>query len=73
MIVCFFILVFSFQLLDAVLSLMDTLMVFEETPNDEEWAEMVQMCFKILLECASSENLEVSKAQICGCYQLNAL
>ncbi|KAJ9577826.1 hypothetical protein L9F63_025313, partial [Diploptera punctata] len=48
----------STKLLDGVLGLLDTLLVFQEGPA-EEWTEMAKLAFGILLSCAANSNLEL--------------
>ncbi|XP_075227690.1 neurobeachin-like protein 1 [Lycorma delicatula] len=48
----------SSRLLDGVLGLLDSLLIFQEVPG-EEWAEMAKLAFGILLSCASFTNLEL--------------
>ncbi|GAB6029770.1 Neurobeachin-like protein 1 [Chamberlinius hualienensis] len=49
----------SGKLLDGILALLDTLMVLEEHPHGDDWTDMAQMGVRILLECATSDNLEI--------------
>uniref|UniRef100_A0A1B6DB47 Neurobeachin-like protein 1 n=1 Tax=Clastoptera arizonana TaxID=38151 RepID=A0A1B6DB47_9HEMI len=48
----------STKLLDGVLALLDSLLVFQEIPG-EEWTEMAKLAFGILLSCAANTNLEL--------------
>ncbi|XP_063234189.1 neurobeachin-like protein 1 isoform X2 [Bacillus rossius redtenbacheri] len=61
----------SVKLLDGVLGLLDVLMVFQEGPGDE-WTEMAQLAFGILLSCAASSDLDlcaVATAKLHGLVQ----
>lgn len=49
----------SEKLLENVLALMDTLLVFAESPVDEDWEEMAQMALSIILACATSKKIEL--------------
>ncbi|XP_064474844.1 neurobeachin-like protein 1 [Ornithodoros turicata] len=49
----------SVKLLENVLGLMDTLLVFAESPVDEGWEEMAQMALSIILVCATSKKIEL--------------
>lgn len=46
-----------FQLLDAVLGLLDTLLVFQD--GLDEWTELVRVGLGVLLACAGHEDLEL--------------
>ncbi|XP_039288398.1 neurobeachin-like protein 1 isoform X2 [Nilaparvata lugens] len=48
----------SARLLDGVLGLLDSLLVFQEVPG-EEWTEMAKLAFGIILSCAANSNLEL--------------
>ncbi|RZF48161.1 hypothetical protein LSTR_LSTR009850 [Laodelphax striatellus] len=48
----------SARLLDGVLGLLDSLLVFQEIPG-EEWTEMAKLAFGIILSCAANSNLEL--------------
>jgi hypothetical protein len=48
----------SLKLLDGVSTLMDALMVFQES-QDESWSEMIQICLGILLKCICSSNKDI--------------
>ena len=51
----------SETLLDGILGLTETLMVFSEGKEDLEWGDMAKMAFEILLCCAekAKEDLEI--------------
>lgn len=48
----------STKLLDGVLSLLDTLMVFQQSSNDD-WSEMIHLCLGLLLKCSKHPNPEI--------------
>uniref|UniRef100_A0A182W0M1 DUF4704 domain-containing protein n=1 Tax=Anopheles minimus TaxID=112268 RepID=A0A182W0M1_9DIPT len=48
----------SVKLLDGVLSLLDILMVFQQSSSDD-WSEMSHLCLGLLLKCSHSANSEI--------------
>ncbi|XP_053679026.1 neurobeachin-like protein 1 [Anopheles nili] len=48
----------SVKLLDGVLSLLDILMVFQQSSSDD-WSEMSHLCLGLLLKCSHNANSEI--------------
>ncbi|KAG1669663.1 Neurobeachin-like protein 1 [Nymphon striatum] len=49
----------SVKLLDSIVELLDILLVFHQTPGEEEWSEMAKMGMSIILISASNSQLEI--------------
>uniref|UniRef100_T1J5I8 BEACH domain-containing protein n=1 Tax=Strigamia maritima TaxID=126957 RepID=T1J5I8_STRMM len=54
----------SVELLDGVLCLLDTLLVFEESSALETWTEMTHLGMSFLVACAACDNLELCAVAI---------
>lgn len=48
----------SSKLMDGVIPLLDSLMIFADAPNDD-WVEMKRVCLGLLIQCASSTDFEI--------------
>lgn len=63
----------SSKLIDGVILLLDSLMIFADTPTDD-WVEMKRVCLGLLIQCASSTNSDImamSTAKLHGIFQSN--
>lgn len=48
----------SSKLMDGVIPLLDSLMIFADTPTDD-WVEMKRVCLGLLIQCASSTDSDI--------------
>lgn len=64
----------SSKLMDGVIPLLDSLMVFADTPNDD-WVEMKRVCLGLLIQCSSmgtdSDIVAMSSAKLHCIFQSN--